>query len=140
MDVMFLYPQALGRQHSSEMTAGILARTPELPQDLGGLLQPGEEKPSVHSRFYTPQRSCVTSGLGFPVTQPGQPHDWGFSQALVMSCSVTFWGVLCPENATFKAATAIRVQCTSFPDPAFLSSVLEHSPWPYTQKPRISPQ
>lgn len=35
MDVMFLYPQALGRQQSSEMTAGISARTPELPGDLG---------------------------------------------------------------------------------------------------------
>lgn len=55
MDVMFLYPQALGRQHSSEMTAGILARTPELPQDLVGCCKQKRNPPPLQV-LHTPDK------------------------------------------------------------------------------------
>lgn len=133
MDEMFLYPQALGRQLSSEMTAGILARTPEVPRDLGELLQAGEEKAPIHIRCYELQINALISGLSFPFTQPGQWHSpsAGDSPKPLPGFAM---GYLCPENARFKAATAIWVLCSSFPSPALLS------PWLYTQTPKISSQ
>lgn len=85
MDVMFLYPQALGRQQSSEMRAGISARTPELPQDLG------EQKRNLHPLQTPDELDLLRPQFPLHTTRTvGQPHSWGVSQALLRVNNVIF--------------------------------------------------